>query len=262
LFKRFAERAAWILRRTLLAACAAALSACGASAPRQASVEPPAVVVPDDTQAEAVPEKASAPKSNADTSRRRERSRKADTVAAAEPASPDEPVPEAVLASYERALDSMRAGNWLEAELELESLTAEHGNYAGPYVNLAIVYMHDDRRDDARGALDRALAIDPTHAAANNELGILLREEGKFDEAERAYRRALDSDPAYGLAHYNLGVLLDLYLRRTAEALEEYEIYQSSLSVPDETVGRWIIDLRRRVGIGPDAARVAQEDRP
>jgi hypothetical protein len=53
-------------------------------------------------------------------------------------------------------------------------------------------------------------------------------------------------------------VLLDIYLRRTAEALEHYESYQSTLAQPNETVARWIIDLRRRVGNG-EAARVAQE---
>ena len=57
-------------------------------------------------------------------------------------------------------------------------------------------------------------------------------------------------------------MLLDIYLRRTAEALEHYEAYQASLAEPNETVGRWIIDLRRRVGNGGDAARVAQGDGP
>jgi tetratricopeptide (TPR) repeat protein len=138
-------------------------------------------------------------------------------------------------------------------------LTLEHPEYPGPHVNLALVYLHDERRDDARAALERALAIDAGHAPANTQLGILLREEGEFAAAEAAYRRALDSNPAHGLAHYNLGVLLDLYLRRTAEALEHYEAYQASLAEPNETVARWIIDLRRRVG-NADAARVAQED--
>ena len=124
-------------------------------------------------------------------------------------------------------------------------------------MNLALVYLHDERRADARAALERALELEPGHAAANTQLGIMLREEGKFAEAEAAYRRALATDPDHGLAHYNLGVLLDLYLRRTAEALEHYERYQSSLTEPNETVARWIIDLRRRVGNG-EAARVAE----
>jgi tetratricopeptide (TPR) repeat protein len=89
-----------------------------------------------------------------------------------------------------------------------------------------------------------------------------LREQGKFQDAERAYRKALATDPNHALAHYNLGVLLDVYLRKPAEALEQYEQYQSSLAAPDETVGRWIVDLRRRSGNGNDAARVAKGDAP
>jgi hypothetical protein len=72
--------------------------------------------------------------------------------------------------------------------------------------------------------------------------------------------RAIASDPDYALAHHNLGVLLDLYLHRPAEALQHYERYQELIAEPDATVGRWIIDLQRRVGRNEDAARLAQED--
>ena len=204
---------------------------------------------------------AAAPLEAAEPQRRRARRSEregAELTAKAAGVDTREPIPEAALAGYERALAAIRADDWLEAELELEQLTVEHPAYPGPHVNLALVYWHDGRRDDAHAALERALAIDPGHAAANNQLGILLRERGQFDEAERAYRRALATDPSHALAHYNLAVLLDVYLRRTAEALEHYERYQSSLVEPNETVGRWIIDLRRRVG-GAGAARVAQE---
>jgi Tfp pilus assembly protein PilF len=127
-------------------------------------------------------------------------------------------------------------------------------------VNLAIAYMNDGRDADARTALDEALAIAPAHAAANNQLGILLRRDGDFMGAEAAYRRAIEADPDYVLAYYNLGVLLDLYMRRQSEALDYYERYQDALEAPDEQVARWIIDLRRRVGSGDRAERVAQED--
>jgi Tfp pilus assembly protein PilF len=257
LSKPFADFATCPLRlRTLTAgAVALTLTACGSSAPRQADVEPPRVVVaPAAASAEpAAVERAT----SAEPERRRERRRAAEEADAA--ATVAEPVPEAAAAAYQRALAAMRAESWLEAELELEQLTLEQPSYPGPHVNLALVYLHDARRDDAREALERALSAEPGHAAANTQLGILLREDGKFAEAEQAYRRALATDPAYPLAHYNLGVLLDIYLRRTAEALEQYELYQASLTEPNETVGRWIIDLRRRVGNG-EAARVAQED--
>jgi Tfp pilus assembly protein PilF len=174
------------------------------------------------------------------------RGRRGEPPAGADPAS--ESIPAAAQNAYDRALAAMRAADWLRAESELGQLTRDYPGYPGPQVNLAIVYRHENRPSDARAALDHALAVDPKHAVANNELGILLRETGKFEEAERAYRRALETDPNYALAHYNLAVLLDVYLRRGADAIEHYEAYQSSLAEPDKKVAGWLIDLRRRFG--------------
>jgi Tfp pilus assembly protein PilF len=273
LSKPFANFVAWRLKSLAAGALALTLAACGSSTPRQADVDAPEAAAPSAAAAEPAAERrrdrrerqaaeeanATAATAAAEEAPSRRRDRRAGEEENAE-AAVVEPVPEAAAAAYARALAALRAENWLEAELELEQLTLEHPDYPGPHVNLALVYLHDERSDDARAALMRALEIDPGHAAANTQLGILLREDGKFDEAEAAYRRALETDPDHALAHYNLGVLLDIYLRRTAEALAHYEAYQSSLAQPNETVARWIIDLRRRVGNGGDAARVAQGD--
>ncbi|HLF11278.1 MAG TPA: tetratricopeptide repeat protein [Gammaproteobacteria bacterium] len=232
-----------------------ALAACGASSPPQPGVAEPVVVAPAAEAARA--QEIQGNDRRGDGRRDRRANERAAQVAAVQV---EEPVPEAVLQAYARALAAMRSENWIEAKLELEQLVLEHPGYPGPHVNLAIVYMHEERNKDARAILDQALAIDPGHSAANNQLGILLRSAGEFDEAEAAYRRAIETAPSHALAHYNLAVLLDLYLRRQAEALEHYEFYQSSLAEPDEAVGRWIIDLRRRLGVSDDASRVAQED--
>jgi len=168
-------------------------------------------------------------------------------------------VPDAALVSHERAVAAMAADDWVEAELELEQLTVEYPTFPGPFVNLAIVYRHDGRDEEARGMLEQALGIDPQHAAANNQLGIMLREAGEFEAAEAAYHTAIAADPAYDLAYYNLGVLLDLYLRRGVEALEAYEKFQSLQAEPDAEVGRWIVDLRRRLGVEAAPERLAQE---
>jgi len=184
----------------------------------------------------------------------------AEPTAQADAEAPEQSVvPESARISYEQAVAALAAEDWIEAELQFEQFLAEFDTWPGPYVNLAIVYLHDGRSDEARDALDRALAIDPDHAAANNQLGILLREAGEFEAAEAAYRRAIERDPVYPLAHYNLGVLLDLYLRRGAEALEAYETYQALVGEPDSEVGRWVVDLRRRVGVSEPTERVAQE---
>ena len=169
----------------MLAAGALALTLAGVRlvAPRQAEVEAPReVVAPAAATRGARRGRASdtcgAASAVANAAAPRERSRCRGDASR-------EPVPEAAAAAYQRALAAMRAESWLEAELELEQLTLEHPSYPGPHVNLALVYLHDARRDDAREALERALALEPGHAAANTQLGILLREEGKFAEAEQ-----------------------------------------------------------------------------
>jgi Tfp pilus assembly protein PilF len=170
-----------------------------------------------------------------------------------------EPAPEFAVAAYERALEAMANGETTEAELELEHLILEFPEYAGPYVNLAILYRTSDREDEAEEILDRALQLDPSHPAANNQLGMLLRTRGQFVAAEAAYKRAIAADDRYALAYRNLGILQDLYLNRPADALKNYERYQDLIPEPDATVAGWIIDLRRRLGVSQNSPRIAQE---
>jgi tetratricopeptide (TPR) repeat protein len=164
----------------------------------------------------------------------------------------------AAQADFAAAVAAMTNDDMVEAELRLEQFVLEYPHFPGAYVNLAILYERDGRHDEARAALDEALALDPAHASANHQLGILLRQQGEFAEAEQAYLRALETAPDFALAHRNLGILLDLYLQRPSEALQHYQRYQELIAEPDVIVGRWIIDLERRVGADADAARLAR----
>ena len=87
---------------------------------------------------------------------------------------------------------------------------------------------------------------------------------GQTQEAAQLYEAwiAANDSPLRCVALFNLGVLLDLYLRREAEALEQYEAYQALVPAPDEEVGRWVVDLRRRLGMADETARVAREVGP
>ena len=93
------------------------------------------------------------------------------------------------------------------------------------------------------------------HPVALNQLGMLLRRQGKFLEAESAYLKAVTASPGYALAHYNLGVLNDLYLQRLDAALRHYERYQA-LAGEDHQVTKWIVDLKRRIGVAQRTANV------
>src|SRR5437867_8443826 len=61
--------------------------------------------------------------------------------------------------------------------------------------------------EDAVAAYRRVVAIDPTYAAAWNNLGLLLHRMGRYDEAGDAYLAALKQDPQCCEAAYNLGSL-------------------------------------------------------
>src|SRR5262249_54464434 len=61
--------------------------------------------------------------------------------------------------------------------------------------------------EDAIEAYQRVVSIDPTYAAAWNNLGLLLHRMGRYDEASDAYLGALSQDPQCCEAAYNLGSL-------------------------------------------------------
>jgi tetratricopeptide (TPR) repeat protein len=63
--------------------------------------------------------------------------------------------------------------------------------------------------EEAIAAYRRVVAIDPTYAAAWNNLGLLLHRMGRLDEAGKAYESALDQDASCCEAVYNLGSLAE-----------------------------------------------------
>lgn len=153
--------------------------------------------------------------------------------------------------SYEHALTQLQANHLPEAERELTALAARRPQLAGPYGNLGILYFRAGRTADAEKALEHAIALNP-RPEYYNELGMVQRTEGRFDAAERAYRHALELDPDYAYAHLNLGILYDLYLQTPDRALPHYERYQALAPGDAGTVGKWIVDLKRRTSQAAD----------
>ncbi|MCH8334897.1 MAG: tetratricopeptide repeat protein [Proteobacteria bacterium] len=164
-------------------------------------------------------------------------------------------VPSKAQTLYEQAVAAMAAGDIIDAELRFQEFLLRYPDYPGGHVNLAIIFA--GRGDDkaVEDSLTDALILDPEHPVALNQLGMLLRRQGKFLEAESAYLKAVTASPGYALAHYNLGVLNDLYLQRLDAALRHYERYQA-LAGEDHQVTKWIVDLKRRIGVAQRTANV------
>jgi Flp pilus assembly protein TadD len=62
---------------------------------------------------------------------------------------------------------------------------------------------------------ERATKLDPTYAAAHNNLGIGYEHEGEFDKARGAYEKALEIEPANSLIKQNYELFREINDRTT-----------------------------------------------
>jgi tetratricopeptide (TPR) repeat protein len=88
--------------------------------------------------------------------------------------------------------------------------------------NLGSARLLQGRREEARSAFERAVALDPAYANAHRALGTVLYRDGRFDEAARAYERAIELAPDDVSARHNYGVLLHAQ-GRIVDAIAQYE---------------------------------------
>jgi tetratricopeptide (TPR) repeat protein len=72
--------------------------------------------------------------------------------------------------------------------------------------------------DLAANAFRQAIALNPLHAQAHNNLGQILERQRKFDEAAAEYEHAVESQPTFRIARFNLGRML-IALGRPTEAV-------------------------------------------
>lgn len=149
---------------------------------------------------------------------------------------------------FARGTAALQAGRLVEAEALLLQVTDDQPELAGPWVNLARVFVAQGREDHAIAALEQAVLANPGNCAARTDLGVLLRRRGEFESAEAHYLACLEYQPDYQAAHLNLGILYDLYLGRLNDALAAYRRYQALAAEPDGRVGIWVVDLERRLG--------------
>lgn len=153
------------------------------------------------------------------------------------------------VAEYFAAVQAMKAGKLNDALVGFQTIAAQQPVLSGPLVNQALIYIRQEKWDDALDTISQALKVNPRNPFAWNLRGIVLREQGKFKDARAAYEQALAIDPNYAKAHFNLGVLADLYLQDLPLALSHYERYQALQKKPDTAVTNWIGDLRNRLGL-------------
>lgn len=144
---------------------------------------------------------------------------------------------------FASALDLSKKNQVAEAETAFARMTVDFPGFSGPWTNLGIIYAKSNRRPQAIGSLQRAVALNPKNAVAWDWLGILYRQTGDLARARQSYEKALDINPDHALAHYNLAVLLDAHLRAPREALPHYKEYQRLAGKQDLKVMAWVAEI-------------------
>ena len=148
---------------------------------------------------------------------------------------------------FHGALTAMKKQRYAQAEQLLLELTQVAPKLSTPWANLGMIYLAQDRGEEATGALSKAIEINPANCPAHNQMGILARQHGDFASAEASYLACLQRVPRFRDAYLNLGILYELYLGRLPEALDAYRQYQALLQEPDHRIRGWVMDLERRL---------------
>ena len=74
------------------------------------------------------------------------------------------------------------------------------------WLTLGIIYMDQNRLEEALAALAQATLYDPRNARGRNYLGVVVGRKGWIDGAQAELRKAVEIDPNYSDAHFNLAV--------------------------------------------------------
>ena len=78
-------------------------------------------------------------------------------------------------------------------------------NSATTYLNQGLQLVQSGRPQDAIGAFNQAIQLDPYLAPAHYNLGLALRQVGQLQQSADAFYRATQVDPKFALAYANLG---------------------------------------------------------
>jgi tetratricopeptide (TPR) repeat protein len=132
-----------------------------------------------------------------------------------EPLVPDDP---RTIADIGRCLSGLRRYGEAETVLRraVEGLDDANNRY-----DLALVLDRTGRLAEAMTEYRRALAHNPTHRDALNNLGVAYARAGRLDQAAAQFERLVAADPANPDAHANLGAIL-LSLGQSDRAAQEF----------------------------------------
>jgi len=98
---------------------------------------------------------------------------------------------------------------------------------ADAYTQLARGYLQKKQYSVAKGELEKALGIDPTHSDSNYVMGLLMMQLEQYSVAEEHFARAVKSNRENSAAAHDFGMFL-CQLGKVKESINYFEIAVSN----------------------------------
>lgn len=93
-------------------------------------------------------------------------------------------------------------------------LSADRRSESKAQVDFGIELAQKALWKEAEFRWEKAVELDPTYAAAWNNLGIAYEQQGKFAEAKKAYDKAIAIDPKNNFIRQNYDMFMEIYDRQ------------------------------------------------
>ncbi len=151
------------------------------------------------------------------------------------------------IALYQQAITQLNNNQLEAAESSFIRMTEIQPDLAGPWANLALVYLKQNQKEKAEQNIQIALNKNPNMAQALNLAGYLKNQKGEISDSKSLYEKAIINKPDYALAHYNLALIYDIYLQNIPMAIKYYQLYLSLIDYKDEKTKDWVEELKLNV---------------
>jgi tetratricopeptide (TPR) repeat protein len=152
-----------------------------------------------------------------------------------------------VAVAFQKALKFHQQGRLADAEALYRAVLAQAPEHFDALHGLGIIYYLNSQPASALELIERAIAINPSVAAAHSHRGVSLQALGRLGEALASHDRALQIKPDYAEAFNNRGSTL-FDLKRSDEALASYDRalqLKANYAEAFNNRGNALLDLKR-----------------
>lgn len=151
---------------------------------------------------------------------------------------------------YRKAITALNNSQLDSAETELKRLIQARSEFAGPWINLALIDIKKNDLEGAQKNLNKALERNPKMAQVYNVRGFLELSHGNIAKAVDDYRQAIALKDDYALAHYNYALIHDIYFQDMKIAVRHYKRYLELTQNQDKKTADWVLELERNLAKG------------